>query len=295
MKRSLATLLVATAVGAGSALAGQPAADPTLDEVLERTGRYVREFERSLSNIVAEEAYTQWYDTGVGAPGRFRGGLGTRRTLKSDFLLVRSNEDEGWVPFRDVFEVDGQTIREREDRLMKLFVEAPLDAFEQARRISNESTRYNIGPVRRTVNVPTLPLKFLDPMNQGRLNFEKADEERMDGVRVWEVAFHEVTRPTLIRTTNDRSLPAQGAFWIDPVSGAVLRARLKLDVEDLRSEITVTYVAAERLDVRVPGELKEQYRGPGFALEGTASYGRLRRFQVITNEQIDDAATAEGR
>jgi hypothetical protein len=65
-----------------------------------------------------------------------------------------------------------------------------------------------------------------------------------------------------------------------------LKAQLKLRTRDLRSEITVTYNTFENLDVRVPGELREKYQGPGFELEGTATYGRLRRFRVTTEEVI---------
>lgn len=294
MKYLLAALALAATVGAGGPAAGQTPAGPTLDEVLARASVYVGTFERSLSSLVAEEQYTQWLELG-GPGGRFSRTQRIRRHLKSDFLLVRSNEDEEWVPFRDVFEVDGRQVRERENRLVDLFVDAPRDAFEQARRISNESTRYNIGPVTRTVNVPTLPLKFLDPGNITRSVFVKADEGRIDGVAVWEVEFQEVAMPTLVRTTNRRSLIAEGTFWIDPDKGAVLRARLKLDVDDLRSEITVDYDELDDLDVRVPAELRERYRGDGFDLQGTASYGRIRRFQVITDEVIDEEAITGGR
>mgnify|MGYP003694380831 CR=1 FL=1 len=38
------------------------------------------------------------------------------RELKSDFLLVKVGPLE-WLPFRDVYEVDGTPIRDREGRL----------------------------------------------------------------------------------------------------------------------------------------------------------------------------------
>jgi hypothetical protein len=255
---------------------------PTLDDVLGRAGAYVVRFETALSSLVAEERYTQQLTT----PGTGRRADIQLRMLKSDFLLVRSERLDGWMPFRDVFEADGRALRERGDRLMKLFVEASGDAFEQAQRISDESTRYNIGPVTRTINVPTLPLKFLTPGNARRSMFENAGEVRLEGVPVWEIRFAEVTIPTLIRTTNDMSLPAEGTFWIDPTTGAVLKALIRLRTRELRSEITVTYRTYENLDVRVPAELREKYVGLGFELEGTAAYGRLRRFRVTTEEVL---------
>lgn len=257
----------------------------TLEEVLGHAEAYVIRFEETFSTLVAEERYTQQFTVlGVTGPGR-RPDM-QQRVLKSDFLLVRSERSDTWIPFRDVFEADGRVLREREDRLTKLFLEAPDDAFEQAQRISNESTRYNIGPITRTVNVPTLPLKFLTPANARRSMFQKTGEMRVEGVPVWEIRLAEMTIPTLIRTSNEMSLPAEGTYWIEPSTGAVLKAQLRLRTQELRSEITVTYHTFENLDVRVPGELKEKYQGPGFELEGTATYGRLRRFRVTTEEVL---------
>ena len=44
------------------------------------------------------------------------------RDLRSDFLLVKSPETQALVPFRDVIQVDGIMVRDREARLAKLFL-----------------------------------------------------------------------------------------------------------------------------------------------------------------------------
>ena len=46
-----------------------------------------------------------------------------RCRLRSDLLLVKTEADEGWVSFRDVYDVDGAPVRDRDDRLKKLFLE----------------------------------------------------------------------------------------------------------------------------------------------------------------------------
>ncbi len=46
-----------------------------------------------------------------------------KRDLKSDVLIVRGPAGERWMQFRDVFEVDGKPIRDRAERLAKLFLE----------------------------------------------------------------------------------------------------------------------------------------------------------------------------
>ena len=286
----LAAMAVVEAGGLQSGPA--PVEPPTLDDVLARAAAYVARFDRTLSSLVAEERYEQTLTPASLGAGRLRSGApadARRRVLRSDFLLVRSEGSADWVPFRDVFEVDGSAIREREDRLMALFVEAPHDFFEQAQRISTESSRYNIGPVIRTVNVPTLPLRFLEGPNIRRMMFDKVGETRVDGTAVWEIRFAEISVPTLVRTTNDRDLPAQGTFWIEPGSGAVARAQIRLRTGDLRSEISVAYTPNEAIGVRLPGELKERYRSPDFDIVGTATYGRIRQFRVTTEEVVEDA------
>jgi hypothetical protein len=81
--------------------------DPDLDLALARLFAYADAYERQYSMLVAEEDYRQ------SAP---KGGL----RLRSDLLLVRPTPVEEWVSFRDVFEVDGRPVRDREERLRRL-------------------------------------------------------------------------------------------------------------------------------------------------------------------------------
>ena len=63
--------------------------------------------------------------------------------------------------FRDVFQVDGRAIRDHEDRLMKLVTQPASDSIAQAKRMADESARFNLGSIVRTINMPTLALMFL--------------------------------------------------------------------------------------------------------------------------------------
>ena len=81
----------------------------------------------------------------------------------SDLLLVKPEKADRWIQFRDVFEVDGRPIRDRNERLMKLFVEPSSSTAGQVEQIVTESARYNIGSVLRTINVPVFALLILDP------------------------------------------------------------------------------------------------------------------------------------
>src|SRR5258708_2584216 len=102
------------------------AQEPSLDAVLKRAGAYVVEFQRQLSGVVAEEEYIQdARPAASSASGPFaarQAGMLRHRELKSDLLLVRPAGLDRWMQFRDVFEVDGQPLRDRTERLMKLFL-----------------------------------------------------------------------------------------------------------------------------------------------------------------------------
>jgi hypothetical protein len=117
----------------------------------------------------------------------------------------------GWSGFRDVIEVDGRRIGDRRNRLQALFTEGSPDARE-ARRIADESARFNLGPARRNFNEPTATLFFMMPSTQSRFVFSRKGEVSIDGVHVWEIAFKETRRPTLIRTTDGRDVPSQARF-----------------------------------------------------------------------------------
>src|SRR5258706_15288015 len=123
--------------------------------------------------IVAEEDYVQ--DVRPSAAGTISRGATprvTHRELKSDLLLVRPIGSNRWMQFRDVFEVDGQPVRDRSERLMKLFVSPSSATANQAELIAEESSRYNIGNLQRTLNVPLLALAILDPAQQQRFVFK---------------------------------------------------------------------------------------------------------------------------
>ena len=141
----------------------------TLDELLFRASQSVVAYERVFSNAVAEEHYLQRIL-------RFNGTVRRQRDLRSDMLLVQLPGAVSWFGFRDVFEVDGKPVRDRDERLQKLFLDEARPPVEQATVLTRESARYNIGEVVRTVNLPTIALAFLHPLNQHRFDFKRLDE-----------------------------------------------------------------------------------------------------------------------
>ena len=286
---------MATLVVACLAPTSVPAQEAELDIVLARAGTYVTEFRRQLSGIVAEESYTQRARTGVSYT--FRGVpeyREARRELRSDFLLVRPDGGSRYLEFRDVFEVDGRAVRDRQERLTRLFLAGSASAAQQIGQITMESARYNIGDVKRNINTPTLALLFLNPADKPRFEFERVTDTAprlgLDGPEeaadVWVIEYKEVWPTTVIRGPDGRNLPAQGCFWIEPATGRVLVSELIIEDSAVDVTITVKYEADEKTGHLVPVEMRERYdnRRLGSRVDGTATYTRFRRFQVQVEE-----------
>jgi hypothetical protein len=271
---------------------------PTLESVLVRAGLYVVELQRQLSGIVAEEDYVQDVRTSA-VPGVLSSGAGSRvkhRELKSDLLLVRPIGANRWMQFRDVFDVDGKPVRDRSERLMKLFVSPSSASANQAELIAQESSRYNIGNLLRTLNVPVLALAILDPAHQQRFVFKRIAKRTEAPVRsaaasaktVWMIEYREVEPQTIIRTTDFRDMPSRGRFWIEPETGRVLASELIAEDLSVRGAITVGYDLEPALQVMVPIQMQEHYevfRDVSRVL-GVANYSKFRQFQVKVDEKI---------
>ena len=285
-------LVLMVGVSAPAASSSQQRNADPLETVLEFAAASVRRLERELAAIVAEEHFTQ-------RAGR-RTPSDARREMRSDLLLVRVPGQDGWLPFRDVYEVDGRAVRDRSERLQKLFLEAPETALTAAARISNESSRYNLGPVTRTINTPTFGLMLLRPAYARRLEFKKRGEELVAGQRVWRVTFVERVRPTVVRTLRNEDVPIEGSLWIEPSSGRVVKTLVKtIGTPDPGSltpiirgltlmRVEVTFAPSESLRFWVPDTLTEWARASdGTEISGTASYARFRRFTVNTTETFD--------
>jgi len=285
---------------AAAPAAAAPPVDPALAPVLEKAGRYVVEYAESFRNLVAEESYLQRTWGGPDerlrntptAPLRFAEFVEQR--TRAELVFVRLAGSVPWGAFRDVFEANGVKVRDRDERLQRLFYHPSESSFEQARRIVVESALYNIGP-QRTVNTPTLALVFLDPRNQGRFAWKtNGDRRRLAGFEGLEVSFAEVGRPTITTDLEGHPLPVKGRFWIDAGRGTVLRSEVRYSFEPQRATavIEVDYRPEPRLGLWVPDEMRERYEDtagtqrPVFRAptRATARYVGYRQFQVTVDE-----------
>jgi hypothetical protein len=183
VRRTRSAVLILTALAAATSAAparqGQDGPDAAL---IERASRYIEEYERAFAALVSEELQFQSI---VGADGRVK----KTREPRADFLLIKTVSDWAQV-FRDIIEVDSKAVRDRDERLRKLFLENPRTAVVQANAIASESRRHNIG-VNRQGNSPLLPLLFLHPRNRARSRLISSADRN---------AFEEVDTPSLLGT-----------------------------------------------------------------------------------------------
>ena len=279
----IGTLLLLIALSTAASHGSQVPPDD-LQGLLDRATSYMSAYLASFSSVVVEETYEQIVST---PPMAFRPGFVASRRLRSDLLLVQLPGHTGWTPFRDVFEVDGKAVRDRDDRLKKLFLEMPPDALTTARTILDEGARYNIGRVYRNINQPMLPLVFLLPQHVSHFKFTPRGEDEVEGVRASRVDYEETARPTLIlQDKTNHDMPVSGSFWIDPTTGRVVKVRLETSDGHFRMQETVIYRQDSTLGLWAPAEMRETYASVGERIYGKATYANFRRFQVKTDTRI---------
>jgi hypothetical protein len=285
---------------AGSEASGAPRAAPArtapppanppssreaeLQVTMARVVDYVDAYERQYSGLVAEEEYRQT-------------ARGKKARLRSDYLLVRPERSTNWISFRDVFEVDGVVVRDRDDRLRRLFLEPGVDTSVRLQAIRDESARYNVGLVERNINVPLFLLQFLHPENRPRSRFKLGGRRQMEGVDTVRLEFEERVRPTLISDTQGRDVVAKGWFQVDEITGAIVETVLKTGESGSSGEIRVSFRHDPALGMWVPAEMSETYQAytqramsgaprAETIVEGTATYSKYRRFQVKIEEKL---------
>jgi VWFA-related protein len=278
---------------------------PELAAALDAAATYLEQYEHRISAVGAEEDYQQAVTPLSGSvvsgpiqsrqnAANARGGPVTRSTRAN--IMTISLGAKGWVAFRDVFQVDGRPVRDREERLVRVLQNVTPDSLEQARRIAAESARYNLDPdtthIDRTINVPMTALLFLRAVNQSRSTFHLGKPERVGGVDCVTLQFSERTQPRLIRTPDDA--PAQGTFWIDMANGGrVIKTEVRMQSgrapgQSVRAQTTVTYARVDKLDLWVPIVMDDSYEVAATrqTVTGHAVYSSFREFKVTTSADI---------
>ncbi|MBM3807834.1 MAG: hypothetical protein FJW22_06520 [Acidimicrobiia bacterium] len=258
--------------------------------VLSSAMRYTMNYEQKFALLAAAEHYVQELQrppnpgsnlsrTNPGG-GMQAGGAVSQQIIKSDYLLVQLGMDgEGWMPFRDTYEVKGRKLRNRDDRLLKLFTANDRGRFDKAAQYTSDATKHNLGNVARTINIPLLGMMLLHPRVNERFEFTDGGEENIGGRILRKAVYREAARPTLIKTTRGRDLALTGTIWIDPFSGTVMKTEMNAADPVVRCQVTVTFRRDEALDLFVPERMEEYYKA-SLGLDdilATATYTNFRK------------------
>jgi VWFA-related protein len=289
-------------------------------DMADRLADYVELFEQKITAVVAEERFVQiiqpwratpsdpekepalaWVEPGERGPKS--GPIIARRQLISDVLMVQL-PGQAWQSYRDVAEVDGKPVRDRSDRVQRLFLSSGPERAGKFQEIALESSRYNLGDLKRDVNLPTVTLSLLRRANHSRFSFKRQKDETINGRPCRVLAYKETVRPTLISTRQSGDIYLYGRIWLDQADGRVRQTELRFDrgtvgaaggAGGYRSYIRVEYDTAEGMEILVPRRMWEWYEGVNqlgriggdlTGEQGLASYSKFRKFQVSTDATV---------
>lgn len=239
-----------------------------------RAGTFVARYADELPRLVATETLSQELTPD---PDDASGRSAARR-LVAEFAWVTLPGESEAIGFRDVIEVDGQPVGPERRRLVELLHGSREASWSHARAILEEGARHNLAPGSRNFNLPTVAVFFLHPERQARFSWKRRSAANAP---VWELAFRERSRPTLVRRGDGRPVFSRGRVWIEAATGAILRTDLELEFERVDYALTTRFERVAAMDLVLPVRLDERYESPdGVVVEGTATYSNYRRFQT---------------
>ena len=259
------------------------AQQPQLADILKTAAAYLSDYSQKVA-VTAEEDYVQRDTTTSSAP----------RRLVSDVVMIGIGNGVV-IGHRDVFAVDSSKIRERDERLLKLFrVPDPASGQEAAKAIEDKAAHYYLSPNLRTLDAPGLALEFLREANQPNSEFAIEAVRKSGDAQIATIRFTE--RPTSRILPTPEGAKTSGKFWIDVASGAVTQTELTVDHREFfrfhiatkfaKDPAVDTWVPAEVLqdiDIRTPTKNAHSDMGAGGQLgsrrsfEGRIKYSKYRR------------------
>jgi hypothetical protein len=270
----------------------QPVAD--LHTVIHRATDYVSRYEAELGNLIGTEDYLQ-NATLLDSSTPPRVAQRMQRRTSSDFLIIQVGTE--WAAIRKVNRVDGGKVKEKPIPFEDAFDDSPAANSKRLQDMNIESTEYNLGSVRRDINLPTFALKVLRSQEVLRFSFERAGTAKINGLQTWKIRFHETSGQSLVVAANGAMLYSSGMLWIEPDTGRVIQTEFELDnpysVPHVKGHIVVTYNAGRKTQLLVPESMTERYESTYTIVECRADYSNFRPFEVDVKFEI--AAPQEGK
>jgi hypothetical protein len=267
----------------GNILHSQADPDPVLRDLLVRAGAYALGYRKLCRELVAEERMIQKeYDR--------KGKLRKQRSFISDYLFVAlPSAPDFAVEFRDVVSIDGKPVPRRSQGLLELFRKKSSNAFEEARRVTQESTKQNLGK-KRTSNMVNFCLSFLIPQFQGGIEYQFLPPQNSAEVDEFVLQFRELTDETRLGAVSPmgrKPIPSQGRIWLSKPDAKVLKIDFTFRQEEEFYPIFGRYLIEYQLGVDnllLPHRFEEYFydtKEPERVLfESVATYSNFRHFSV---------------
>ena len=224
------------------------------------------------------------------------------RTLRSDLLLVKPADADRYVELRDVFEVDGKPVRDRQARLETLLrdpigaADAQIARHHQRERAlqhrQHPAQHQHAADGAACSSTPTTSsASRSSTSSKAKPVFKDARDTAINeapvfrvSTEMWTIEYQERdgrTRSSAAPTGGD--LPAHGRFWINPSNGSVLISELIVDGGGVIATVTVSYQSEPLMGFLVPVEMRESY------IRSRRAHFRPRRLrQVPADREISD-------
>jgi hypothetical protein len=267
---ALVVLACRTAPVASPADHQQP--DTSLKALVAAASKYVAKYQQDFAFLIADEAYSQ---TRTDAGDHVQ-----NRLMKSEFFLTYLPADDEWVAVRDVKDVDGTPVANREDLRTLLAKGGEIRGL--IAQVIARNARYNIGTTTRNFNEPTLPLLLLGDKRVNDVKFERRAVIREGAALLATLGFEERGRPTLVRGP-EGPLPAKGDIVIEAGTGVVRRTTFALDRKDVKVKLMTDYALDTKVGLWLPAVFTELYDSHGLISEVVsckATYTNYRKFDV---------------
>jgi hypothetical protein len=226
-----------------------------LSEVLSRAAKSAAAFADPTRRIVCQESDKQWFV--LKQPARsLLGGAGEdqsiayRRIVATVSVGRAAADGAAAVTWYETKETPRDSWSESREVISVGVLQpaGPNTIAEMGRRLGVPANY----PTDSPVPLPRLAAIHLDAANQPRFEFRKAGTSRVDGLEVWKLDYQEKASPP------HPDAAIRGAFWIDPLSGRVVKSVMTKATSPLGRQVTMTYVLHQATGLCLPARMKEQ-------------------------------------
>ena len=265
--------LFAAVISCGAVVSSH--SQPDAPALVERLHAYLERYEPRLSELVADEDFTQ-RTTSVTSYGVQQ--VTARRRLRSDVGFLRLPGGLAWLGQRSVRAVDDRHVPSVEP-LEKTYSDAGAGLLARARDIAEANARFNLGHP-RSLNLPTLPLDLLGRRRSGAFDVTVEGRASTNGRPTTRVLFRERAPGAIVAHDDSGFVRVDVRAWLD-ADGALHRADVALFAPDGhgRHDIRVDFAQERHLGILVPVRLTESFRGRDTG-SGVAIYSRFRAFRT---------------